>query len=50
MRTHTTETGKIDDLDLAIETLKDLTPTATQADEVRGGKVAIGQNCYCGTM
>ena len=39
-----------DDLDLAIEMLKDLTPTNRQADQVRGGVTGWGRNCYCGTL
>lgn len=51
MKARTEDTAaKIDDLDLAIEMLKDLTPTARQADEVRGGVTGWGKNCYCGTM
>ena len=38
-----------DELDLAIETLKDLTPSAAQADQVRGGNTARGIQCECGT-
>ncbi len=40
---------KIDELDLAIEALKDLTPPATTSDEVRGGATTPGARCYCGT-
>jgi hypothetical protein len=50
MKVRSDDSRKIDELDLAIEALKDLTPTATQADEVRGGMTGKGQNCYCGTM
>jgi hypothetical protein len=38
-----------DELELTIETLKDLTPTATQADQVRGGVTGRGMQCECGT-
>ena len=31
-----------DELELTIETLKDLTPSATQADQVRGGNTGKG--------
>ena len=44
------ETRSIDELDLAIETLKDLTPSARRADAVRGGASTGGKQCYCGTM
>ena len=40
----------IDELDLAIETLKDLTPSASRADAVRGGMTTGGKGCVCGTM
>jgi hypothetical protein len=41
--------ASIDELHLTIETLKDLTPTASQADQVRGGNTARGCRCECGT-
>ena len=50
MKARSENTTKIDDLDLAIEMLKDLTPTARQADEVRGGRTSALRACYCGTM
>ena len=37
MRERSNDLYSRDELDLAIETLKDLTPSATQADQVRGG-------------
>jgi hypothetical protein len=49
MKAHTEDSATIDDLDLAIEMLKDLTPTARQADAVRGGKCVPGNTCECGT-
>jgi len=50
MNARTADTTKTDDLDLAIEMLKDLTPTARQAGEVRGGATTSVRGCYCGTM
>ena len=50
MKTSSQDIRTTDDLDLTIETLKDLTPTATQADVVRGGMTSRAQGCYCGTM
>ena len=49
MKAHTEDSAKIDDLDLAIEMLKDLTPTARQADQVRGGMTTGRSWCECGT-
>lgn len=42
--------SRTDELNLVVETLKDLTPSAAVADEVRGGKTSSRQACYCGTM
>ena len=50
MKVRSHDNRKIDDLDLAIEALKDLTPIAAQAGEVRGGVTSGIRNCYCGTM
>jgi hypothetical protein len=44
------ENRSMDALDLAIETLKDLTPSTRRADAVRGGATTGGKQCYCGTM
>ena len=50
MKVRSNDNHKIDELDLAIEALKDLTPPATTSDEVRGGATMPGKNgCYCGT-
>ncbi len=50
MKAQRDENMTTDDLDLAIETLKDLTPTTTQADAVRGGATTRVRACYCGTI
>jgi len=50
MKARSDDTKKIDDLDLALEALKDLTPAATTAADVRGGVTGWGKGCYCGTM
>ena len=53
MRNLSTDAGTIDErdeLDLAIETLKDLTPSASRADQVRGGATTQVRACYCGTL
>jgi hypothetical protein len=50
MKNRSDDIRTTDDLDLAIETLKDLTPSATNADEVRGGRTSSVRGCYCGTM
>jgi hypothetical protein len=39
-----------DELELTLETLKDLTVTARVAADVKGGKTGVGQACFCGTM
>jgi hypothetical protein len=50
-RTQTTATETItDELELTLETLKDLTVTGRQAAGVKGGITTKGLNCYCGTM
>jgi hypothetical protein len=50
-RTKTSATKSItDELELTLETLKDLTVTAREAVGVKGGKTSLGQNCYCGSM
>ena len=50
MKVRSNDNGKIDELDLAIEALKDLTPPPTTSDEVRGGVTSAARNgCYCGT-
>ena len=49
MKVRSNDNRKIDELDLALEALKDLTPPATTADEVRGGVHTKGNGCYCGT-
>jgi hypothetical protein len=53
-RTQTTTTESLtDELELTLETLKDLTVTGRLADGVKGGilSAAAGRgNCYCGTM
>ena len=39
-----------DELELTLETLKDLTVTGRQADGVKGGATTPGRNnCWCGT-
>ena len=50
-RTQTTATETItDELELTLETLKDLTVTGRQAAGVKGGASTPARNCYCGTM
>lgn len=50
-RTQTTATETItDDLELTLETLKDLTVSGRDADGVRGGKTSSMRACYCGTL
>ena len=49
MRDRSNDIRSTDELDLAIETLKDLTPSATVSDQVRGGNTAKGLRCECGT-
>ena len=50
MRNRSDEISTTDELDLAIETLKDLTPSLMQSDEIRGGRTSSRQACYCGTL
>ncbi|MEA2703045.1 MAG: hypothetical protein QOD63_990 [Actinomycetota bacterium] len=50
MKVRSNDISSTDELDLAIETLKDLTPSASQSDKVRGGRTSGGQACFCGTM
>lgn len=50
-RTQTTATEiNTDELELTLETLKDLTVTGRAADAVKGGRTTKGYNCECGTM
>ena len=50
MKVRSDDSRKIDELDLAIEALKDLTPPAATSDEVRGGATTGARNvCYAGT-
>ena len=50
MRDHSNDVRTIDELDLTIETLKDLTPSSAQADLVRGGNTAKARfACECGS-
>ena len=51
-RTQTTATeSQSDELELTLETLKDLTLTGRAADAVKGGATTPGwRSCYCGTM
>jgi hypothetical protein len=48
-QTAATETNT-DELELTLETLKDLTVTGRAADGVKGGRTTPGGGCYCGTM
>lgn len=50
-RTHTTATEpQADELELTLETLKDLTVTGRQAADVKGGATTPGRyQCYNGT-
>ena len=41
------DSRKIDELDLAIEALKDLTPSAALADQVRGGDTSRTGRFVC---
>ncbi len=54
MKIRSEDVRSFDQLDLSIETLKDLTPTGAQADQVRGGptsRPARGGAYYeCGSM
>jgi hypothetical protein len=50
-RTETTATESLtDELELTLETLKDLTVTGRQAEGVKGGAATPGRVCYCGSM
>ena len=49
MRDRSNDVRSIDELDLAIGTLKDLTPSAAQAGQVRGGNTSRAFACECGT-
>ena len=50
-RTQTTATESLtDELELTLETLKDLTVTGREADAVKGGAATPGRMCECGTM
>ena len=51
-RTQTTTTeSRTDELELTLETLKDLTLTGRAADAVKGGATTPGgRSCYCGSM
>jgi hypothetical protein len=50
-RTKTAATQPItDELELTLETLKDLTVTAPVAAGIKGGVTSSRQACYCGSM
>ena len=51
-RTQTTATESLtDELELTLETLKDLTLTGRAADAVKGGATTpVSRACYCGSM
>jgi hypothetical protein len=50
-RTQTTATERnTDELELTLETLKDLTVTGRAADAVKGGVTSSRPACYCGSM
>ena len=50
-RTQTTATESLtDELELTLETLKDLTVTGREAEGVKGGAATKGVMCECGTM
>ena len=50
-RTQTTATdSRTDELELTLETLKDLTVTGRAADAVKGGALTPARACYCGSM
>ena len=53
-RTDTTATATetaTDELELTLETLKDLTATGREAAGVKGGRTTgVRNNCYCGTL
>ena len=49
-RTLTTATeSRADELELTLETLKDLTVTGREAHDVKGGATMPGNRCYHGT-
>ena len=45
----TTAAPATDELELTLETLKDLTVSLRDADGVRGGRTSSQMACYCGT-
>jgi hypothetical protein len=50
-RTQITATETLtDELELTLETLKDLTVTGRDADAVKGGATTSVRGCYCGSM
>ena len=49
MRNRSNDVRSRDELDLAIETLKDLTPSASVSDQVRGGVTAWGRHVENGS-
>ena len=50
-RTQTTATeSHTDELELTLETLKDLTVTRRTAEGVKGGATTGAHGCECGTM
>lgn len=49
MNTTATE-SPADELELTLETLKDLTVTGREAEGVKGGRTSSVRACYCGTM
>ena len=50
-RTQTTATESLtDELELTLETLKDLTVTGREAEGVKGGRTTSVRACYCGSM
>jgi hypothetical protein len=50
MKTQSQDIRTIDELDLSIETLKDLTPSQADSADVRGGRTTQARICYCGSM
>ena len=49
MRDRSNDVRSSDELDLAIETLKDLTPSTSVSDQVRGGNTGWGRCVENGT-
>ena len=50
-RTQTNATESLtDELELTLETLKDLTVTGAAAAGVKGGATTPSRQCYCGSM